>query len=305
LIRQLVAPATREELTMFPTLAWRRSLLRAALMCAASSSTAFARQSPAPPDSLSRDLALALLGGGRFMVGTPKLYVGQLPPVAQNLLYVPPTARVLGTTEYATQSFTLMDVPGPPDSVRALVRRELARAGWKPAPQFAGYGGGFRYTTGTQAVPSNFCHDSLMLRVGFDQTTVPAMRVSYIITHGDNNGCAPRRAIANYLQMPTLFHPDGSLYDAVCSRALTGNIASTSTSAQVRSALSDDALLDHYARQLKDSGWTAASEVNTVSRTMSRTDSSGAQLETTLTIRTVGATGCKQIDLGLRRLRTP
>ena len=61
-------------------------------------------------------------------------------------------------------------------------------------------------------------------------------------------------------------------------------------------------ILDHYGRQLADSGWKQVPLTNDIARSVwQRGDSTGAQLEVTLTVSThAGTPGCRDVEMAFR-----
>lgn len=95
--------------------------------------------SSAPPDAgLLERLALALLGGVPQAPGaTTRLLVGKLPDDVGLTLPLPDGALVVGTLErrvadgFGDETDVILDAPGAPVDVLALLRRELLGLGWR------------------------------------------------------------------------------------------------------------------------------------------------------------------------------
>ena len=76
-----------------------------------------------------------------------------------------------------------------------------------------------------------------------------------------------------------------------------------STAAAVRSLVSPAAMLEFYSRQLADSGWTTVTPgPASIGRAWTRVDSSGARVETVITVATNPSdTTCRDLSMQLRR----
>ncbi|MGH9887628.1 MAG: hypothetical protein ACREBE_19010, partial [bacterium] len=106
---------------------------------------------------------------------------------------------------------------------------------------------------------------------------------------------------------PTLFNPAnatesrGQVGD--CSMSMGGG----GTSANLRTQMDPAALLEHYGKQLLDSGWTASTSGGTiVGRTWTRADSAGNPLELSLTVATSPREpACRDLNLQVRTMRKP
>lgn len=79
----------------------------------------------------------------------------------------------------------------------------------------------------------------------------------------------------------------------------------TGTSTLLRTPMTPDALLEHYGKQMLDSGWTSTAERGVVGRTWTRPDSAGTPIEVTLTVTTGRETGCRDVNMQVRTLRKP
>src|SRR5207253_2213189 len=112
-------------------------------------------------------------------------------------------------------------------------------------------------------------------------------------------------ADANRQPYPTLFNPAGSNDVRLANDCRANSSSTTGTGTLLRSAIDPSALLDHYARQLQDSGWHAPNDkLSIVGRTWTRTDSTGAPIELTLTVTTSAHDPmCRELSLQVKTMR--
>jgi len=264
------------------------------------------------PDSVPFDLAAALIGAGGFS-GAPQILVGSMPEWVANRLYVPSGARVLGSAFLGTTVVGVVSIPAASDSVLAELKRELMQRGWTsppPPPIYAG--GGFR-SAPAPVVDGPFAR---LILCGDEQTlTASAARragivtdITFRVTAGGTYVCHPSQgqATASRSSLPTLFNP------VAADARMAGNCfspfqGSMGTSATLRTSMTSEALLDHYGRQLEDSGWTTAGEkASIVGRSWTRPDSAGGSAEATITVATPARdSGCRELNLQVRTQRRP
>ena len=108
--------------------------------------------------------------------------------------------------------------------------------------------------------------------------------------------------------LPTLYNPsnsnDGRLTAACSSSTQYGGNGSGTT---LTTAMTGTALLDHYGKQLQDSGWHAPRTTNSVvGRMWTKADSTGAPLELSLTVTTSARDStCQEISMQVRLLKKP
>jgi hypothetical protein len=87
--------------------------------------------------------------------------------------------------------------------------------------------------------------------------------------------------------LPLLYDPEGVEHEAAaCQRVNSARMGNVSTT-HFTSSLSPTALLEHYGRQLADSGWRAtpiSGPGATITRTWTRVDSAGERIAARLTV---------------------
>jgi hypothetical protein len=113
---------------------------------------------------------------------------------------------------------------------------------------------------------------------------------------------------ANRPMFPTLYDPPITGEATTAPNACFPNYnGSSGTQNYLRTTLSPDLVLEHYARQLQDSGWTATGPaLATVGRTFMRRDSTGAPIDLTLTVAaSPKGPGCRDVSMQVRNPSKP
>jgi hypothetical protein len=256
--------------------------------------------------------ALVASGG---LGGDPQILVGALPGWVENRVIIPANARVLGAAFIGTTVVAVLRSSDSPEGVVATLKRELPSRGWKAPPPQPSYGGGFRPaamapTSPDAATRVTFCGDQQVLTVSAARHQGVNTDVTMRLTPAANYSvCTPQPMPAGMIRplYPTLFNPA----NAGEGRGLIGDcvmsMASTGTNTTLRTAMEPTALLEHYARQLQDSGWSAAPTGGSiVGRTWTRTDSAGNPLELSITVATSPRdVACRDLNLQVRTVRKP
>lgn len=264
------------------------------------------------PATVPTDLAVALASAGGFGGGSdPQILVGALPEWVLPRLYLPPGARILGSAFIGPTLIGVLYVPTRQDTLVDHLERMLLLGGWNRPPSRP-MGGGF------QPAPSSSSRMGSRLTLCRDQQTLFAWTsrqrrdstTLYVrLTSGGEFGiCNPQRVGPMYRSpFPTLYDPEGtsglrSLSN--CERSLGG---SSATRTNLRTAMPSEAILDHYGRQLQDSGWTRAINLPpTLGRTWSRPDSTGAPQQLTLTVSSmIQDSTCRIIELNVTTTQRP
>ncbi|HEY2163316.1 MAG TPA: hypothetical protein VGH04_04965 [Gemmatimonadaceae bacterium] len=266
----------------------------------------------AEPDSVPLELAAALVSAGGFGA-EPQILVGSVPEWIAPRLFVPAGARVLGSAFLGTTIVAVVTLPSASDLILADVRRGLLQKGWTPAPPTPMYsGGGFR--PASMSVPSSpfardvLCSDQQVMTATATRRRGVATDITLRIT--TSPGYSPCHPVQPYQPavrstMPTLFNPVG-VTEGMSMECNSSMVGSTGTSATYRTPMAADVLLDHYGKQMTDSGWTVVGERASISgRTWTRTDSAGNPIETSITVKTGRESGCRELNMQVRTLRKP
>ena len=294
----------------------RRPIAVLALLCAAGVPSIGSGQEPrrlATSDSIPADLASALISAGG-LGGDPQILVGALPGWITNRIYIPANARVLGSAFNGQTVVGVLAMPDEPEAVIAELKREMPARGWKAPPPQPSYGGGFRPAVSAPMVGPRtsfmLCGDQQMISTSASRhrgtNTLVILRVSP--QTGQYGLCSPPPMPTGMMRspLPTLFNPTGAVdarMNGDCGASFGG---SSGTGTNLHTAMTSDAILSHYAKQLQDSGWQAASAGAITGRTFTRTDSAGAPVELSLTIaRSPRDSTCRDVNMQVRTLRKP
>ena len=267
----------------------------------------------AEPDSIPLELASALVSAGGF-AGEPQILVGSVPEWIAPRLFVPAGGRILGSAFLGTAMVAVVTLPSAPDSILADVRRGLMQRGWAAPPPAQMYsGGGFRPAVtainGNPYARDVLCNNDQMLTVTATRRRGVATDITMrVITTTGFSVCRPSPPYPSAARspMPTLYNPAGANDARMNNECVSSNYTSSMGSGtMLRTPMTPETLLDHYGKQLADSGWTSSAERSVVGRTWTRPDSTGAPVEVTLTITTGRETGCRDINMQVRTTRKP
>jgi len=278
--------------------------------------TASAQAAPDTATMLPRELVEALV---QPYVGGPsgtEFFVGKVAPALQPFLFVPSSARVIGSMASPTSTTVVMTAPLNPMEIKAQYEREQPKLGWTHPPTAnatRGWGFGPPPSAMPEGAGSEFCHVGQSLRVipfpnapGSTRIVVTVQNFGGRCQMSDRvvfiGGQPPRVA------MPALENPLGAPMNPVgCSRA--GSIGSqmASMSERLETSMTPMQLLDHFGKQLADSGWTASAQTSpTLRRTWTRADSGNTVREAMLQIAPLQdaarGTTCEEIVLSVRQL---
>lgn len=280
----------------------------AALLVTASV-TAPAQSVPASRvDSLPRELVEALLRPyfGFYPGSGSAFVVGRVPASLAPYFFVPPGSRVLGGIEGPSTTVVVLSTPMSTEELRAAYRREQLRLGWTPAsgPGYRGWG----FVPAQGASPDGglvFCHIGQTLQITpYQSPSQPLLVTATVQNYGSQCSTQARMMSPSVgMELPVLLNPqDAAMNDRVCLGSNTTLGGGNGTGERVQTSLSAPQLLDHFSRQLADSGWSASPPLAGVRRIWTRPDTGGTMRELTLTITPLSAAGCQELSLQVRRI---
>ena len=250
----------------------------------------------------------------------PVMYVGEVPREMANKIYVPKGARVLGGMSYGSGGTVIMLSNQSRESLAAELERELPKMGWTqfdPSLRMMNPYSEFRdapIPAGTVRIqtsgPQQFCGPSGGMTVTLEQAGFADTRITVNAT--DVNMCAnvsgasiPPEVRREYAGRPTFVNPLNARNDmSGCYRNQPGDNFNSSSGGggMISTNMSAQALLDHYSKQMADSGWKPV-DVARVTRSWTRTDSAGKPLRYTLSINGLQNSTCLQIETRFERNR--
>jgi hypothetical protein len=293
-----------------------RSAIASALVVV--SASAGAQQQPlTQPTSIPFDLALALTSsGGLGTDSDPQILVGAIPEWALNRVPLPTGWRAIGSAFLGTTVVGVMQIPTANDSLIQRFQQHLERNGWKaPPPSSMGYvGGGFRPAlsqASTRRGERRFqvCRENQMVNAWIAREQPLATTIAFRLstpTAGQFNQCNPPApdprmvAAARESPFPVLYDP--ALRDPMSMNSCftQEGFGSGRTETRYKATMTAEQVLDHYARQLADSGWMVAGAGRpTISRVWTRSAPSGPPRQLVLTVSgPAGAdTGCVRVQM--------
>jgi hypothetical protein len=265
-------------------------------------------------DSIPRDLAAALIASGGFGAD-PQILIGSMPEWIGNRLSIPSGARVLGSAFLGTTVVAVVAMPLASDTMMNQLKSDLMRHGWTNPPPQPSYGGGFRPAPAGMTIDRpltrlTLCRDqqTLIAYASRQRGTVTDITYRVSTEAGGYSVCRPPQLPAGMTRspFPTLYTPP-TTPDARMSGDCASNYGGSTTSATLQTSMTPEALLDHFARQLQDSGWTSSTDkASIIGRTWSRTDSSGTPVQAVITVMTPPQNpACRELNLQVRTMQKP
>lgn len=284
------------------------ALSAAVLGAAGVAARPLAAQSPARRDSLPTELVQALLQPYAVQP-SQEFFVGQVPPALAPFLYVPKNARIVGGMSSGNATTAVLELPPGSEDVVSAYQREMPKLGWTVPSGADGRSYGFVPAAGMNMNGNGleFCH------IGQSAQIIPAPNAARgtrltITVNGYGGRCGGPRTVfspqsAEIVRMPTLVNPTGSFMNGqACSVSVALPGRMNGTTERVQSSLSATQMLDFFAKQLADSGWTSPQTVTIVRRTWTHADSANDVRELTLSASSIGGTPCVEMQMQVRSL---
>ena len=301
-----------------------RSAVASVLIVSVAASVGAQQQPLTQPASIPFDLALALTSsGGLGTDNDPQILVGSIPEWALNRVSLPNGWRPIGSAFLGTTVIGVVQIPTANDSLIQRFQQHLERNGWKAPPQspMNYMGGGFRPAmtqTAARRAERRFqlCRDNQMVNAWIARELPLATTIAFrLSTPSGNqfNQCNPPAPDPRMLAMqrespfPILYDPAARDAMAMAS-CYNAEAFSNSTETRFRGTMTPEQVLDHYARQLADSGWVAGGPASaTAARTWTRPDAGGQPRQIILTVsRPPGADStCFRVQMDARSSRRP
>jgi hypothetical protein len=242
----------------------------------------------------------------------PVMFVGELPREMVGRIYVPKGARILGGMSIGSSGTAVLLSNARRETIVAELEAELPKLGWKqfdPSMRSVTFGE-FRdaplppnQMRIAASGPQQFCGPNGGMTVNVEPSGFADTRIT--VTATDVNYCTQSNMIGTTINerpelalRPKLLNPPGARNDmTTCYRTSMDSFNSSyGGGTAVTTNMSLDALLDHYSKQLADSGWTTGREQR-LSRTWTRPDSGGRRVQYSITLRTIAASpGCVRIE---------
>ena len=184
--------------------------------------------------------------------------IGALPEGLPLELPIPEGSRVVGSTVRGSElggTEIILDVDMPPEGVLGFYQEELLRAGWEEAPEQP-YGGGFVSASWPTAT---YCLNQDEAQIYLSAFEMPGKGADVrlnIQSPVQYSACDPQ-VYGPYDEgsavIPELITPQGTVVESGGSSSGDGM---ADTSASLRTDLSPAELVESYADQLREVGWT-------------------------------------------------
>lgn len=271
------------------------------------------------PAMVPIDLVAALAASpGVAGSDVPRILVGSVPEWFTPKIVVPKGAKILGSAFQGTVVLAIVSIPTVSDSIVGELRAPLLERGWKMPPviQQPTYGGFRPAPAPVSLLPTTrltVCDGDRQMTVNVVHQDSQRADIAYRIftTSGVGGVCNPYpqqpRGIVQ-IQQPTLFNPPTSADARMTGDCSTMNSSSsTGNNTVLRTAMGLDAVLDHYSKQLVDSGWKTEGDRGTIAgRSFMRTDSLGNPMILSLTVSNTARTEmCRDVNMQIRMFRKP
>jgi hypothetical protein len=218
---------------------------------------------------------------------------------------------ILGGIESSGLSVAIIRSPLPEDSLKNGYRHQQLTLGWT-APQARPQTPmmGFVPAASASVVDdgSTFCSGGSTLSIAVTTVDFSTREIRAMALNIQDLRCqssiAPRPTPPPFRsQYQTLVNPPGSGNGFFTADCQPWNTTGGGGTTRLHTTMTLDDVFAHYGKQLTDSGWTAITN-ETVARSWTRRDSTGALVQLTLTARTqANTTGCFEIQMDVRSRR--
>jgi len=273
------------------------------------------REPLAQPTAVPLELAVGLAAaGGLGGTGDPQILVGSVPEWAARRIPAPAGGTIVGSAFLGSIVVAVLTAPTSDSSLR-FYERELLRAGWRSPPVPPVYGGGFRPAATSPAARAqrsiSLCSDAhyAIVSLGRQQAATTTLLVRLMTPPGAGGSCQPSQMPPESYRspFPTLYNPPAAELLGTGSCSIANRSGSSGTGARYRAPMSPEAILDHYGRQLQDSGWKSSGLAGvTVNRTWARPDSAGRPQSLTISITSSPADStCFDLQMNVERSGRP
>ncbi len=253
------------------------------------------------------------IGYTQMIAGSrPRLVVGALPSALAQRLWVPPGSTILGGLESSGFNVAVIRSLLPEDSLKRGYRREQLSLGWAP-PTAAAQRAIMGFVPAASAPagddePGVLCSGGTTLAISVKTVDFSTQEIRAVAMNIPDARCqspaAPRQAQSTFrAQYPTLENPPGSGNGFMPNGCPGWNSTGGGGTTRLRTRMAVDDVFAHYGKQLADSGWTPANN-ETVARSWTRRDSTGALVQLTLTARTQATSPeCVEVQMEVRSRR--
>ena len=237
-----------------------------ALLCAGVDAATLGAQLTRDGDMVPRELLVAALGvyGGLGAARPPDVQVGGIPSDIRAQLPDISGMKVVGTVTMPYGNVVVLSAGISSDSLRRVLERSLKAKGFEPAKPIGRQG-----PTSSQGFvasaesPTAWCSPGSSLLASTESRGNGGSIGMIVLGQYAAMGRCPQQnvvvnVVGDFSMLPTLYDPEGaSNYNQRCALGYRGSSGSGPGHAMT-SQLPPLKLLDHYGKQLQDSGWTRA-----------------------------------------------
>ena len=286
------------------------------LLAAGLDATTLGAQGARDTEMVPRELLVSALAvyGGFGAARPPDVQIGGIPADIRAQLPDISGTNVIGTITISYGTVVVLSAAISSDSLRRALERSLRVKGFEPpkpiaAEQMPGGRGGF---IASPELPKAWCSPSSSLLVSTESRGTGASVAMIIVGQYGAMGQCPQQNvtvhfISDFGMMPTLYDPEGaSNFTQKCAAVYRGNSGTSLRNVMVLQ-VPPSRVLDHYGKQLQDSGWARADTLGTGSRVtrswMKRTAEGEQQYLTLSVVVPADQPECRIVEATIDRMR--
>ena len=266
-----------------------------ALLAAGVDAATLGAQGARDAGMIPRELLVSALTvyGGYGAARPPDVQVGEIPADIRSQLPDLSGMNVIGTVTMPYGTTVVLGAAIPSDSLRHMLERALKAKGFEPAKPIAregpSSGQGFIASPDRSTV---WCSPRSSLVASTESRGSGASVARIVVGQYAAVGRCPQQnvivnVVSDFSMLPTLYDPEG----ASSNTQKCGRVYRSSSSNGIRNImaleLAPSSILDHYGKQLRDSGWTRADTLATgvrVTRSWLKRTAGGDQQYLTLSV---------------------
>jgi hypothetical protein len=243
------------------------------------------------------------------------MFVGELPREMAGRVYIPKGARILGGMSMGSGGTAVLLSSARRETIVAEIETELPKLGWtqfdpstrmNPMSEFRDASIPAGVVRMSASGPQQFCGPSGGMTINVEPAGFADSRIT--ITANDVNPCTgmsqqiSATQQAEYALRPKLINPAAARTDMNCFNMTRENFNYSSGGfTALNTSMPSTALIDHYAKQLADSGWSSVSQQR-ITRSWTKPDSAGKPMRYEMTIEeSPTQPGCRRINTSLAR----
>jgi hypothetical protein len=263
-------------------------------------------QETSPPETASRELLAGVLAifdrfGGS--AGKPQVQIGELPNPIRNQIPDFPGTHVVGAVTLPFGTVVVLKAPMSADSLRRVVEGSLQAKGFQKGRSMS------RGFVASADRRSTWCSNGAAVLVSTEARDGGISVADIIVSAIDVSGGCERRlgGESPFGDLPTLYDPEGASNTQKCFTAFRGSSGNGTSNALAFNG-EPSKLLDHYGKQLQDSGWARTDSTRAgarITRTWMKHSPGGDPQYLMLSVTVpVNAPNCRIVDLKIDKMQT-